>query len=70
MQYEVCIDEIHLEHVLEFKYWVCVLDISAIDEAECSRKVEIGRRVADAIRSLFNALVKCGCKNICRDLSR
>ena len=33
----------------------CVLDESGTDEAECSRKVESGRRVAAAIRSLVNA---------------
>ena len=33
----------------------CVLDESGTDEAECSRKVVSGRRVASAIRSLVNA---------------
>ena len=33
----------------------CVLDKSGRDEAECSRKVANGRRVAGAIRSLVNA---------------
>ena len=33
----------------------CVLDESGTDEAECSRKVASGRRVAGAIRSLVNA---------------
>ena len=32
-----------------------VLDKSGIDEAECSRKVVSGRRVAGAIRYLVNA---------------
>ena len=33
----------------------CVLNESGTDEAECSRKMESGRRVAGAIRSLVNA---------------
>ena len=41
--------------VLEFKYLGCVLNESGIDEIKCSRKVESGRRVAGAIRSLVNA---------------
>ena len=32
----------------------CVLNESGTDEAECSRKVASGRRVADSIRSLVN----------------
>ena len=44
-----------MEHVSEFKYLGCVLDESSTDEAECHRKVESGRRVAGAIRSLVNA---------------
>ena len=32
----------------------CVLDESGTDEAECSRKVASGRKVAVAIRSLVN----------------
>ena len=52
---EVCVDGIRLEHVLEFKYLECVLDESGTDEAECSRKVVRGRKVAVAIRSLVNA---------------
>ena len=32
-----------------------VLDKSGTDEAECSRKVESGRRVAGAFRSLVSA---------------
>ena len=46
---------IRLDHVSEFKYLVCVLDKSGIDEAERSRKVASGMRVAGAIRSLVNA---------------
>ena len=34
LEYEVHVDGIRLEHVLEFKYLGCVLD-----EAKCSRKV-------------------------------
>ena len=44
-----------LEHVSEFKYLECVLDESGIDGAECSRKVESGRKVVGAIRSLWVA---------------
>ena len=33
----------------------CVLGESSTDEAECSKKVECMRRVADGIRSLVNA---------------
>ena len=51
----VYIDRIRFEHVSEFKYLECVLDESGTDEAECSRKVVSGRRVAGAIRSLVNA---------------
>ena len=42
---EVCIDGIRLEYVSKFKYLGCVLEESGIDEAECSRKVESGRRI-------------------------
>ena len=51
---EVCIDGICLELRLKFKYLVCVLDESGIDEAECSRRVASGRRVTGAVRSLVN----------------
>ena len=44
-----------LEHVTEFKYFACVLDGSGTDEAECSRKLVNGRRIAGTIRSLVNA---------------
>ena len=54
LECEVCIDGIRLEHVYEFKYLRCVLDESGTDEAECCKKVESGRRVAGAIRSLVN----------------
>ena len=60
---EVCVDEISWEYVSEFKYLGCVLNESGTDEAECSRKVASGRRVAGAIRSLVNARnlqLECG----------
>ena len=56
MKCEVCVDEIHLEHVTEFKYFGCVLGESGTDEAECSRKVASGRRVAGVIRFLVNTM--------------
>ena len=46
---------IRLEYVSEFKYLGCVLDVSGIYEAECSRKGASGRRVAGVFRSLVNA---------------
>ena len=52
----VHVDGIRLEYVPEFKYLGCVLDESGTDEAECSRKVASGRRVAGIIRSLVNAI--------------
>ena len=55
LECEVCVDGIRLEHVSEFKYLRCVLDESGTDEAECSRTMASGRRVAGAIRSLDNA---------------
>ena len=39
LESEVHVDGVHLEHVSEFKYLVCVLDESGTDGAECSRKV-------------------------------
>ena len=39
---EVCVDGMRLEHVLEFKYLGCVLDKSGKDEAECSRRWQVG----------------------------
>ena len=50
LECEVHVDEICLEYVSEFKYLRCVLD-----EAECSRKVVSGRRVAGSIRPLATA---------------
>ena len=41
--------------VFKFKYLGYVLDESDTDKAECSRKEVSGKRVAGAIRSLFNA---------------
>ena len=54
LECEVQVDGVRLEYVSEFKYLGCVLDKSGTDEAECSRKVAIGRRVAGVIRSLAN----------------
>ena len=54
LEYEVCVNRIRLDHVSEFKYLGCISDESGIDEAECSRKVAIGRMVAGAVRSLVN----------------
>ena len=39
----------------EFKYLGCFLNDSSTDEIECCRKVESGRKVAGAIRSLVNS---------------
>ena len=55
LECEVCVDGISLEHVSEFKYLGFVLDESGTYEAQSSRKVASGRRVADVIRSLVNA---------------
>ena len=49
MECEVCVDGVRLEHVSEFKYLGGVLDKSDTDEAECSRKVASGKRVAGAL---------------------
>ena len=54
LECEVCVDRIRLEHVSEFIYLECVLDESGTDEAEYSRKMGSGRRVAGTIRSVFN----------------
>ena len=54
LECEVRVDGIRLEHVLEFKYFGCVLDESGTDRAECSWKVASGRRVAGGIRSLVS----------------
>ena len=55
LEWEVCVNGIRLEHASEFKYLGCVLDESGTDEAECSRKLVSGRRVAGTIMSLVNA---------------
>ena len=44
-----------VDSVFIFKYLGCVLDRTATDGAECSRKLASGRRVVGAIRSLVNA---------------
>ena len=49
LECEVCVDRIHLKHVLEFKYLGYSLNASSTDEAECSRKVTSGRKVAGAL---------------------
>ena len=54
LECEVCVDKVCLKHVSEFKYFECVLDESGTDEAEFSRKVVNGRRVAGTIRYLVN----------------
>ena len=41
LECEVCVDKKCLEHVLEFKYFGCVLD-KGTDEAYCSRKMAMG----------------------------
>ena len=43
-----------MEHELEFKYWVYVLDESGTDDAVCSRKVMFERKFSVAIRLLVN----------------
>ena len=55
LECEVNVDGIRLEYISEFIYLGCVLNVSGIDGAECSRKVASGRRVAGTIRSLANA---------------
>ena len=54
---------IRSKHVSGFKYLGCVLDEPGTYEAECSKKVESGMRVAGAVRSLGNASslqLECG----------
>ena len=51
LECEVRVDGIRLEHVSEFKYLKRVLDESATDGAECSRKLASGRRVTGAVKS-------------------
>ena len=54
LEFEVCVDGIRLEHVSNLNTWDVFWTMST-DEANCSRKMESGRRVAGAIRSLVNA---------------
>ena len=44
-----------LEHVLEFKYFRCVLDEPGTNDPECRRKVVNRRKVEGTIMSLVNA---------------
>ena len=53
LESEVCVGGIHLEHLTEFKFLQYVLDESGTDEAECSKKVVYGKRVAGAIRLML-----------------
>src|SRR5678815_3688058 len=53
-QCEAMLDGEQLEQVSEFKYLGYVLDEKGTDDAECSRKVVNGRKVAGAIKSLVN----------------
>src|SRR5678815_2204866 len=53
-QCEVMLDGEQLEQVPEFKYLGYVLDEKGTEDAECSRKVVNGRKVAGAIKSLVN----------------
>ena len=57
-----------LEHVSEFKYLGYVLYESPTDEAECSRKVVSGRRVAGPIGlwlMLGFSMSHCSCLLLC-----
>ena len=54
LEWEVCVDGIHLEHVSELEYFGYVLVELGTDEAECSRNMAIGRKVGGAIRCLVN----------------
>ena len=44
LENEVHVDEIHLEHILEFKYLGYVLNKSGTEGEECSRRWEEGYR--------------------------
>ena len=44
-----------LEHVSEYKYLGCFLDVSSTDKAEYHKKAVSGRRVTGAIMSLVKA---------------
>src|SRR5678815_529760 len=52
---EVMLDGEQLEQMSEFKYLGYMLDEKGTEDAECSRKVVNGRKVAGAIKSLVNA---------------
>ena len=54
LESEISVNRIRLEYVSEFKYLGRVLDESGTDEAEFSRKVASGRRLAGAIRYRVN----------------
>ena len=54
LECEVCEDGIRSEDVSEFKYLGYVLNESAIDGAECRKKVEGERSAIIAIGSLFD----------------
>ena len=54
LECEVSVHGNSLEQALEFKYFGYVLNEPGTGEAECSRKMASGRRVASAIRSLVN----------------
>src|SRR5678816_4114816 len=51
---EVMLDGEQLEQVSEFKYLGYMLDEKGTDDAECSRKVVNGRKVAGAIKFLVD----------------
>src|SRR5678816_196775 len=51
---EVMLDGEQLEKVSHFKYLGYMLDEKGMDDAECSRKVVNGRKVAGAIKSLVD----------------
>ena len=38
LEYEVCVNLMRFEHLLEYKYFRYVLNESGINEVECSRK--------------------------------
>ena len=44
-----------MEHILEFKYLLCVVDESGTHIEDCCRKVASVKRVAGSIKSLVNA---------------
>ena len=55
LEWDVCVEVISLEIILEFKCLRSILDESGIDWAACSREVESRKRVAGAIGYLVNA---------------